>query len=104
MAQFDIYENPNRTPGDPVKYLLDLQAGHLDDLPTRVVAPLVPPESLGPPMRILNPRIEVHGEPHILLSHLLAAIPAKVLGRSIDSATAQRDEIIGSVDFLLTGS
>jgi toxin CcdB len=104
MAQFDIYVNPNRGPDEPVRYLLDLQAEILDDLPTRVVAPLVAPESLGPPMRILNPTVFVHGEPHILLSHLLAAIPAKSLGRPIASAKAQRDEVVRSVDFLFTGA
>ena len=104
MAQFDIYANPNQGSEEPVKYLLDLQAEILEDLPTRVVAPLVAPDSLGPSMRILNPRIFVHGEPYILLSHLLAAIPAKSLGLSVDSAKTQRDEVIRSVDFLFTGT
>jgi len=104
MAQFDIYANPNQDPEEPVKYLLDLQAEILEDLPTRVVAPLVAPDSLGPSMRILNPRIFVHGEPYILLSHLLAAIPAKSLGMPVDSAKTQRDEVIRSIDFLFTGT
>jgi toxin CcdB len=104
MAQFDIYVNPNQGPHEPVRYLLDLQAEILDDLPTRVVAPLVAPESLGPPMRILNPTVFVHGEPFILLSHLLAAIPAKSLGRPIASAKTQRDDVVRSVDFLFTGA
>jgi len=103
MAQFDIYVNPNRGTDETVYYLLDLQAEILDDLPTRVVAPLVVPESLGPPMRILNPTVFVHGEPFILLSHLLAAIPAKSLGRPIASAKTQRDDVVRSVDFLFTG-
>lgn len=104
MAQFDIYANPNGGPGDPVRYLLDLQAEIIDDLPTRVVAPLVAAESLGPAMRILNPSVFVHGEPFVLLTHLLAAIPAMSLGRPVASAKAQRDEIVRSIDFLFTGA
>jgi toxin CcdB len=104
MAQFDIYAIPNRSPGEPVRYLLDLQAEIIEELPTRVVAPLVAPESLGPPMRNLNPTVFVHGEPYILLTHLLAAIPAKTLGRPVASAKTQRDEVVRSVDFLFTGA
>lgn len=104
MAQFDIFPNPNQGPGEPIRYLLDLQAGIIEELPTRVVAPLVPPESLGPAMRILNPTVFVHGEPYILLTHLLAAIPSKILGRPVDTAKTQRDEFIRSIDFLFTGA
>ncbi len=103
MAQFDIYENPHRSPDEPVEYLLDLQAGILEDLPTRVVAPLVAPEKVGPPMNILNPKIPVRNEPLILLTHLLAAIPAGALGQPVDSAKPYRDDIVRSIDFLFTG-
>lgn len=104
MAQFDIFANPNQAPDEPVRYLLDLQAEIIENLSTRVVAPLVAPESLGQPMRILNPTIFVQGEPFVLLTHLLAAIPSKSLGRPLASAKTQRDEIAGSVDFLFTGN
>ena len=103
MAQFDIYENPRRDPDEPIEYLLDLQAGILEDLSTRVVAPLVRPEAIGAAMRILNPKISVLNEPFILLTHLLAAIPTNLLGQPLDSAKGHRDDIVRSIDFLLTG-
>jgi toxin CcdB len=104
MAQFDIYPHPDNHLEGPIKYLLDLQAAVFDELSTRVVAPLVPQSSLSSHLRTLNPRVIVQGEPCILLLHLLAAIPAKVLGRPVDSAKSQRDELIRSVDFLFTGN
>jgi toxin CcdB len=99
MAQFDIYG----TTGEGVAYLLDLQDEMLEHLSTRVVAPLALPESVGTPMKIVNPRISVGGVQYLLLTHLLAAIPAASLGQPVASAKAQRDEIVGAVDFLFTG-
>lgn len=99
MAQFDIY----RRGTGGVAFLVDLQDDMLDGLSTRVVAPLVVIESVGVPMKIVNPRIVVEGKPHILMSHLLAAIPASSLGEPIGSARGQRDEIIAAMDLLFTG-
>ena len=77
MAQFDIY--PGK--GDGCDFLLDLQDNLLDELSTRVVAPLAAEATLGPAMRILNPRLVIDGTPYLLLTHLLAAIPKKSLGQ-----------------------
>lgn len=99
MAQFDIYAMNERG----VAYLLDLQDEMLAHLSTRVVAPLALPENVGPPMNIVNPRISVGGVQYLLLTHLLAAIPAASLGQPIGSAKAQRDDIVGAIDFLVTG-
>lgn len=41
MAQFDVYENTNRDTCKTFPYMLDIQAEVLNDLPTRVVVPLV---------------------------------------------------------------
>ena len=58
MAQFDIYAHQ----GEGIDYLLDLQDDLLEHLTTRVVAPLALPESVGPAMKTVNPRIRVGGE------------------------------------------
>ncbi len=99
MAQFDIYPGT----GEGCKFLLDLQDNMLDELSTRVVAPLAAADVVGPPMRILNPRITIDDNPYILLTHLLAAISKSRLGRPVGSARSQRDEIIGSIDLMFTG-
>jgi toxin CcdB len=100
MAQFDIYSIPVR---GGVEYLLDLQDDLLENLTTRVVAPLVVPAMVGQAMHTLHPRIWVDNEPHVLLTHLLAAIPAASLTECIGSAKAQRQEIVAAVDLLFTG-
>jgi toxin CcdB len=99
MAQFDIYPGT----GQGCDFLLELQNNMLDDLSTRVVAPLAGAEALGLSMRLLNPRLVIDGRPYVLLTHLLAAIPKKSLGQSVGNASSQRDEIVGSIDMLFTG-
>jgi len=99
MAQFDIYKRQ----GGGIEFLLDLQHDMLESLSTRVVAPLGDLETVGPPIKTLNPRVSVEGVQYILLTHLLAAIPATALGEAVGSARMQRDEIISAVDLLFTG-
>ncbi len=99
MAQFDIY----RGRGEGVDFLLDLQDEMLENLSTRVVAPLALPETVGTPMKTVNPRISVGGTDYILLVHLLAAIPASSLGEPVGSAASQRDAIVAALDLLFTG-
>lgn len=99
MAQFDIY----RSPSSNAAYLLDLQDELLDTLSTRVVAPLIPIEEVDQRMKILNPVVQVEGNSYLLMTHLLAAIPATTLKKKIGSAAGQRDEIVASLDFLFTG-
>lgn len=99
MAQFDIYEGRGRG----ISFLIDLQHDMLDNLSTRIVAPLVFPETAGPPMRSVNPRISVDGEHYILMTQLLAAIPISTLNGPVGSARTQREEIIAAMDLLFTG-
>lgn len=99
MAQFDIYAHQ----GEGIDYLLDLQDDLLEHLATRVVAPLALPESVGPAMKTVNPRIRVGGADYLLLTQLLAAIPVSALGQPIASAKTQRVEIVAALDFLFTG-
>ena len=61
MALFDVYENPNDETNQTVPYLLDLQADLLDNLATRVVAPLVAVALMGGAVKHLNPRFKVKG-------------------------------------------
>jgi toxin CcdB len=99
MAQFDIYHSRSAA----AEFLLDLQDEMLESLGTRVVAPLVPLETLETPIKTLNPLIPMRGTQYILLLHLLAAIPVTALGELEGSARAQRDEIIAAIDLLFTG-
>ncbi|MEZ4599138.1 MAG: CcdB family protein [Syntrophotaleaceae bacterium] len=99
MAQFDVY----RLKSEGIEFVLDLQDEMLENLSTRVVAPLALPEMVGLPMRTLNPRIPVGGVDYILLTHLLAAIPVAALANPVGSASSQRDVIIAALDLMFTG-
>ena len=102
MAQFDVYENPNEEANQTVPYLLDLQADLLDNLATRVVAPLVAAALVGRAVNHLNPRFKVN-DSVVLSTAELAGVPTSVLGEKIGSLKEQRSEIIAALDFLFTG-
>jgi toxin CcdB len=101
MAQFDFYEyaGPNRS----VAYLLDIQSDLLQGLATRVVIPLVPAETFGPPMKKLNPLFTINGEKHVMATSEIAGIPIKVLGARAGSLAAHHHEIKSAIDFLQDG-
>ena len=100
MAQFDVYLNTNRDTKERTPYLLDIQHDLLDALSTRMVVPLV----LGiHPIKHLNPSFIVEGETVYLLTTEMAGAPASILGKKVMSLQKSRQEIIGAVDFLITG-
>jgi toxin CcdB len=103
MAQFDLYPKPNPASRDDVPYLLDVQTDLLRHLATRIVIPLAPASTAGPPLQRLNPALSVNGAPMILRTSELAAILAKDLGSPVASLRERRDEIVAALDFLLTG-
>ncbi|MEA3544953.1 MAG: CcdB family protein [Thermodesulfobacteriota bacterium] len=99
MAKYDIYSSISVSS----EYLISLQDEIIDNLSTRVVAPLVPVDEVSGRMNILNPIIYFAGTEYLLMTHLLAAIPASALKTKVGSVLTQRDEIIASLDFLFTG-
>ncbi|MBE9487464.1 MAG: CcdB family protein [Desulfuromonadales bacterium] len=99
MAKFDIYKCST----EGVDYLLDLQDEMLENLSTRVVAPLVSTVNIGRQIQTLNPRMRIAGQEYLLTVHLLAAVPASALKECVSSAASQRDEIIAAIDLLFTG-
>lgn len=103
MAQFDVYENLNPATREEIPYLLDVQAGLLNDLATHVVAPLVLASAMGKAARHLNPRFTVRHTEVIMSTAELAGIPVRLLGERIDSLAEHRGEIIAALDFLFTG-
>ena len=57
--------------------MLDVQADLLQDLGTRVVMPLLPPDLAPKPARGLNPASDIGGQPYLMLTQFIAAMPAK---------------------------
>ena len=103
MAQFDVYENPDKKTNKTVPYLLDIQADLLNSLATRVVAPLMTEKAIGRPMTHINPEFHVNKTTVYMSTPELAGIPVKSFGKFICSLKDKRTEIINALDFLFTG-
>ncbi len=104
MAQFSVHKNKNPKSRDAYPYLIDIQSDLLSELSTRVVAPLTKLTSLRrKSIRDLTPVVEVEGVKFLILTPQLAGIAAKELGQIVGNVSAQRDEIVAAVDFLVTG-
>lgn len=104
MAQFDVYKNPSKQTRKLYPYLLDIQSSVISELATKIVVPLGKLEHFGSKgMQTLTPIIEHDGEQLIILTPQIASIPANILRSPIGSLEHCRDEIIGSLDFAITG-
>ncbi|WP_394752777.1 CcdB family protein [Crenothrix sp.] len=104
MAQFDVYENKHPKTRRLVPYLLDVQSDLLSDLATTVVIPLCLAAGGNPSsMTRLMPRLEIKTEYYLALTPQLAGISRKELGAVVDNVSAYRNDIIGALDFLITG-
>jgi toxin CcdB len=96
MARYDLYR-------DGVNFLLDVQADTLGDLNTRTIVPVRRPQNAPLPARRLNPRFEIGGEPYLMVTQYIAAIPANELGRANTNLAQHRDEIVAALDMLFQG-
>jgi toxin CcdB len=103
MARFDVHENPNPATSPAAPYLLDVQSDLLDELATRVVVPLFHAETMGKAASYLNPVFTVNRTPVVMSTAEQAAVPITALGVKVDTLKEHRDEIIGALNFLLTG-
>ena len=100
MAQFDVHENINEKTKSNIPYLLDIQNDILKNLSSRVVIPLVISKEA---INFLNPKFVINEIDVILSTAELASISIENLGNKICSLKDKREEIIGAVDFLVTG-
>lgn len=98
MAQFDFHSEV----GSQRRYVVDVQAGILDQLSTRVVAPLQP-MPYGALLTELAPVVKIGGENDVFLAQGLTAIPRSELRRRKGSLSHYRDEIRRALDTLLVG-
>jgi toxin CcdB len=101
MAQFDVYRF--KPAGAKAVHVIDLQSDMLEDLATRIVAPLYPLEPQSQPILRLNPAVQVAGRAFYLATQELTALRVKSLGKPVASLAEKRDELIAALDFLITG-
>lgn len=98
MARFRVYRLKS---GDEL--VLDLQADLLDDLPSRVMAPLSPIDETFWSIGRLNPRVVIEGQSYILSTQRLAAAPVSQVGDLVADLSKNADEITAALDFLFQG-
>jgi len=104
MPQFNVYINTNSASRDIYPYLIDVQSSLLDNLETRLVIPLITKSKYGNnSIKNLTPSILVKNQEYYALTPQIAAISKKKLGKVIDNCKTFRNEIISSIDFLITG-
>jgi toxin CcdB len=82
---------------------VDLQANILDDLPSRVIAPLYPAADMSWSISRLNPRFLIDGEIYAMATQRMAAIPASEIGVEVADLSAKSGDIVAATDFLFQG-
>jgi toxin CcdB len=98
--RFDLYLAPA---GGKPKYLLDVQADLLEEMPTRIVVPLFDEPRLRKPLQDLQPCFEVNGERMTMMTQDLASVPKRLLRRKVTSLAEHREKITRALDLLFTG-
>ena len=104
MAQFTVYENPNRTSKKIYPYLLDIQPNLLDELRTTVVIPLCP-IALADNAAItkLCPVFEIDNKRYIAFTQQIAGVDRKAIGKEVCDLSHYRTEIVAALDFIISG-
>ena len=94
-AQYDLYRLNSG------QYIVVLQSDLLDDLHTRVVAPLMPATGRG--LGTLTPTFDLPEGAFRLMPQLTATLHRSELDRRVGSLALYRDEITRAVDALMSG-
>lgn len=100
MAQFDVYENKNEMTRENFPYIIDIQNNILKNLSSRVVIPM---RKSNKTINILNPKFNINGIEVILSTQEISTISIENFGDKVCSLKEKREEIINSIDFLITG-
>jgi len=104
MPQFDIYLNPNKKNRVAYPFIIDMQNNLVDDLATRIVAPLAPYSKFkNEELKKLTPRVSYEGQELLILIPQISSMPTKLLKEPIGSLSHLRDEIIAALDFAIIG-
>ena len=104
MAQWDVYANPVHRARELLPYVVVLQSDLLQDLPTRLVAPLSRSGAhAGALPRRLAPAFEVAGERLVLKPHEAGTLPERLLRRPVQSLRGEAHKLIDAMDAVISG-
>ncbi|MDZ7589634.1 MAG: CcdB family protein [Rubrivivax sp.] len=100
MARLDVYANPDATERRHTPFFVDVQNDYIDHIETRVVIPLRREAAFGPRARNLHPLLQVAGEPVVLDTSAIAAVPTAELRKRVGELRDARAEIQEALDTL----
>jgi toxin CcdB len=96
VARFDLYRRQGRL-------VVDVRANIIPFVGTRLVIPLYQLGEVPRSMAKLHPVLAIHGQPFVLATHLMAAVPAIELGSAIGSVDEHYDSITEAISVVLNG-
>ncbi len=102
MDQFRICRARAGRAGSKPTFVVVLQRETLQDIRTRLVAPLLPSGQVVATAK-LHPQITVEGVDYVVMVERMAAVDMSTLTKTTHSAAAIRDQLVRAVDFLITG-
>ena len=97
MARFCVYSGPDGS------LLLDCQADMLDHLNTRLVVPLISPDSAPIAAVRLNPAFQIGEDSYVMYTQFAASVPAGDLKHRVVSLDDESSAIMNALDMLITG-
>ncbi|MFZ1772983.1 MAG: CcdB family protein [Rhizobiaceae bacterium] len=98
MARHDVHRNPKGG-----GFILDVQNDIFDIIGSRVVVPLMPGDTYVRLAARLNPEFEIDGRRYVMLTQLIAAVPAAILGAPAANLGEHHGEITEALDMLFQG-
>ena len=104
MAQFDVFEDPNRVQREGFPYLVVMQSDQLDHYSTRLVMPLT--RMVNPPTvlpRRLTQTVKVDGEAMQPAAHLSASVLERLLRDPVVSLRSQAEALRDALDAVRSG-
>lgn len=96
MPRYDLYKVEDG-------YVIDLQTDIVDISGSRIVAPVVPQAVVPAQIKGLHPLLIIDGVPHVVATHLLAAVPTSLLRIPMGNFATQGDALTRGLDILFQG-
>ncbi len=106
LKQFDVYRNPSSQTKHSLPYFMIVQNDFYEDLPTRVIIPLMRNAHLPLWRHPLVPEVNIEFETFMLCSPMMTNLNNKLIKREdfICNLKSARGEVISAIDALVTNT
>jgi toxin CcdB len=103
IRQFDVFPNPSKSGREQRPFVLTIQHVFFDDLPTRVVVPLVVSGAIKGMLPRLNPAFRILGETVHLSPTEPFALRLRFLRNAVANLDSEHDRIAAALDMVIAG-